>query len=384
MSRAADTKLEASRLKVMTIIGTRPEIIKLSRVITALDRYTDHVLVHSGQNFDYELNEIFFKQLEIRRPDHFLEAICETAAETIGAVISRADRLIRVVKPDAVLFYGDTNTCLAVIAAKRAKVPVFHMEAGNRCFDERVPEEINRRIVDHLADINMTLTEHARRYLLAEGLRPETVFKVGSSMPEVLTYYRPKIEASTVLQDMGLEPGNYFVLSTHREENVDVPKKREAILAGIRQLVEAFGREAIVSMHPRTRKQLESYELDAFKKVRFVKPLGFIDYVKLQQNAFCVISDSGTITEESSLLKFPAVMLREAHERPEGMDVGTVVMSGLEPERVVDSVRVVTDQASAGFAPRIVPDYEADDVSEIVVRLIVSYTGYVNRTVWRR
>ena len=374
----------SGRLKVMTIVGTRPELIKLSRVIPALDRHTDHLLVHSGQNYDYELNGIFFEQLQIRKPDHFLEAICPSAAETIAAVIARADALIRAEQPDAVLFYGDTNTCLAAIAAKRAQVPVFHMEAGNRCFDTRVPEEINRKLIDHLADINMTITEHARRYLLAEGLRPETVFKIGSSMPEVLRHYGPQIEASTALEDLDLTPRGYFLLSSHREENVDVPLQRERLLASIRALVESFGREVVVSTHPRTRKQLEQHDLSGFDRVRFLQPLGFLDYVKLQQHAFCVISDSGTLTEESALLRFPCVMIREAHERPEGMDAGAVVMSGLQPERVLDSVRVVTEQAADGFRSEDVADYETDCVSDKVVRLILSYTGYVNRTVWRR
>ena len=384
MSGGDDRGPTGGRLKVMTIVGTRPEIIKLSRVIPALDRHTNHLLVHSGQNYDYELNGIFFEQLQIRKPDHFLEAICPSAAETIAAVIARADALIRAEQPDAVLFYGDTNTCLAAIAAKRAQVPVFHMEAGNRCFDARVPEEINRKLIDHLADINMTITEHARRYLLAEGLRPETVFKIGSSMPEVLRHYGPKIEASTALDDLKLTPGGYFLLSSHREENVDVPLQRERLLASIRALVDTFGREVVVSTHPRTRKQLEAHDLSGLDRVRFLKPLGFLDYVKLQQQAFCVISDSGTLTEESALLKFPGVMLREAHERPEGMDAGAVVMSGLQPERVLDSVRAVTGQAADGFRAQDVTDYAADSVSDKVVRLILSYTDYVNRTVWRR
>lgn len=377
------------RLKVCTIVGTRPELIKLSRVIAALDEYTDHILVHSGQNFDYELNGIFFEQLEIRRPDHFLDSVGKTAAETIGTVIARADDLLRSEQPDAVLIYGDTNTCLAVIAAKRLKIPVFHMEAGNRCFDQRVPEEINRKVVDHLSDINMTLTEHARRYLIAEGIRPQTIIKTGSSMREVLAYYGPKVESSSVLADLGLQANDYIVVSSHREENVDVPANRDALLQSIRRVVENFDKEVIVSTHPRTRKQLESFDLNSFDRVRFVKPLGFLDYIKLQQNAFCVVSDSGTITEESSLLGFPAVMIRDAHERPEGMDVGTLVMSGLQPDRVLDSIRVVTQQVkrlrSDGIVwPATVPDYEVDVVSEKVVRIILSYTDYVNRTVWSK
>ncbi len=378
-----------ARLTVATIVGTRPEIIKLSRVISALDRHTHHILVHSGQNYDYELNEIFFEQLEIRRPDHFLAANRETAAETIGAVIAETDKLLRELRPDAVLFYGDTNSCLGVIAAKRLKIPVFHMEAGNRCFDQRVPEEINRRIVDHLSDINMTLTEHARRYLVAEGIRPETVVKTGSSMQEVLSYYGPKIEASTVLDDLNLTPGDFFVVSSHREENVDVPENCQALLESIEALVDTFDKEVIVSTHPRTRKQLEGRNLSSFERVRFLKPLGFLDYIKLQQSAFCVVSDSGTITEESSLLKFPAVMVREAHERPEGMDVGTLIMCGLHADRVVDSVRVVVEQADEILAQGhkgmpTVPDYIVDNVSAKVVRIILSYTDYVDRTVWSK
>ena len=377
------------RLKVATIVGTRPEIIKLSRVISALDRHTDHILVHSGQNYDYELNEIFFEQLEIRRPDHFLAANRETAAETIGAVIAETDKLLRQLQPDAVLFYGDTNSCLGVIAAKRLKIPVFHMEAGNRCFDQRVPEEINRRIVDHLSDINMTLTEHARRYLVAEGIRPETVIKTGSSMQEVLHHYSPKIEGSTILDDLDLTAGDYFVVSSHREENVDVPENCRALLESIEALVATFDKEVIVSTHPRTRKQLEGRNLESFKRVRFLKPLGFLDYIRLQKSAFCVVSDSGTITEESSLLKFPAVMVREAHERPEGMDVGTLIMCGLRADRVVDSVRVVVEQAGEMAArgstgPSTVPDYEVDNVSDKVVRIILSYQSYIDRTVWKK
>lgn len=389
MSSATSQQLHTSRLKVVTIVGTRPEIIKLSRVIAALDRHTEHVLVHSGQNYDYELNGIFFEQLEIRRPDHFMEAVGETAAETIAAVIAKSDKLLRELRPDAVLFYGDTNTCLAVISAKRLKIPVFHMEAGNRCFDLRVPEEINRKIVDHLSDINMTLTEHARRYLIAEGIKPETIIKTGSSMREVLAYYKPGIDASTVLGDLGLAAQDYFVVSAHREENVDVPANLQSMLTTIQALHDTYGKQVIVSTHPRTRKQLEKYDLSAFPGVRFLKPLGFLDYVHLQRHAFCVVSDSGTLTEESSLLGFPAVMIRESHERPEGMDVGTLVMSGLQSARVLDSVRVVTEQASEAHGlglpnSDVVEDYDVANLSGKVVRLILSYAEYVNRTVWSR
>ncbi len=374
-------------LKVMTIVGTRPEIIKLSRVIAELDRHFDHTLVHTGQNYDYELNEIFFNELEIRRPDHFLEAAGTSAAETIGNVITRSDALIRRESPDALLLLGDTNSCLAAISAKRLKVPIFHMEAGNRCFDLRVPEEINRKIVDHISDINLTYTEHARRYLLDEGLRPETVMKTGSPMREVLTHYRPLIEASGVLSDLSLESRKYFVVSGHREENVD----HETMFLQFRQtlnaLAERYQMPVIVSTHPRTRKRFEALPAGdgLHQQVRLMKPLGFPDYVRLQQEAYCVVSDSGTITEESSLLDFPAVTIRQAHERPEGMDVGTLVMAGMNTERVLQAVEMVTSQfRGTERSTRMVPDYESDDVSRKVARIIASYVDYVNRTVWRR
>ena len=373
-------------LKVMTIVGTRPEIIKLSRVIAALDRHVDHVLVHTGQNFDYELNEIFFRDLAIRRPDHFLDAAGETAAETIANVIAKADRVLEQVAPDAVLLYGDTNSCLAVIAAKRRKIPVFHMEAGNRCFDQRVPEEINRKIVDHLSDINMPLSEHARRYLLAEGLRPEAVIKTGSPMKEVLEHYRSGIEASDVLARMGLAEHDYFVVSAHREENVDDEDNLRGLLASLEAIAAAYGKRLIVSTHPRTRKRLEArgaVQLPAL--IELMKPLGFFDYVKLQSKALCVLSDSGTLTEEASLLGFPGVMIRQAHERPEGMDEATVVMSGLDPRRVLDAVALNIAHHDASAPPsRVVSDYDTADVSRKVVRIIVSYTDYVNRTVWHK
>lgn len=389
MQSAQPMQGHGSRIKVATIVGTRPEIIKLSRVVAELDRHTQHILIHTGQNYDYELNEIFFEQLGIRRPDHFLAAAGTTAAETIGAVISKSDALLRDLKPDAVLFYGDTNSCLAVIAAKRLKIPVFHMEAGNRCFDERVPEEINRRIVDHLSDVNMTLTEHARRYLVAEGAKPELTFNIGSSMPEVLAHYAPEIAASDALSELGLSPGSYFILSSHREENVDIPEKREALLDSIRALSETFDKDVIVSAHPRMRKHFPEEQTTGLARARFLKPLGFLDYIKLQSEAFCVLSDSGTITEESALLDFPAVMIRDAHERPEGMDVGTLVMSGLETGRIIDSVRVVTQQhaeTALGAAAKPMPpvDYAPLDVSRKVLRIILSYTDYINRTVWSK
>ena len=374
----------ASHMKVMTIVGTRPEIIKLSRVIAELERHVRHVLVHTGQNFDYELNEIFFEQLELRKPDHFLEAAGKTAAETIGNVIARADRVLEKEKPDAVLVLGDTNSCLAVIAAKRRKMPIFHMEAGNRCFDERVPEEINRRIVDHVSDINLPYTEHARRYLLREGIRPETVIKTGSPMREVLTYYEARIEASRVLERLELEPQGYFLVSAHREENIDNAENLADLLASLGAIAKRYGRRVIVSTHPRTRNKLAALDRKALPaKVEFLKPLGFIDYVKLQTNARCVLSDSGTLTEESALLAFPAVMIRQAHERPEGMDEGTLIMSGLKAGQVLAAIDATTAHCAQHERPFRTPsDYESDNVSLKVVRIILSYTDYVNRTVW--
>jgi len=373
-------------LKVMTLVGTRPELIKMSRVIAELDRQVKHVLVHSGQNYDFELNQVFFDDLEIRKPDYFLGAAGETAAQTIAEVISKADAVFEQEKPEALLLYGDTNTCLAVIAAKRRKIPVFHMEAGNRCFDQRVPEELNRKVLDHLSDINMVLTEHARRYLIAEGIRPETIIKTGSHMHEVLDYYRPKIEASDVLEREQLEVGKFFVVSAHREENVDTPDNLRDLLATLRALADEYGFPLIVSTHPRTRKRLEALDQSLeHPLIRFVKPFGLLDYIKLQMSAFCVLSDSGTITEEASLLNLPAVTLRNAHERPEGMDEGTLIMSGLKKDSVLSAVRVITSQHQAGSrAIPLVPDYQGGPVSLQVVRVVLSYTDYINRTVWRK
>lgn len=373
-------------LKVMTLVGTRPELIKMSRVIAELDKQVDHILVHSGQNYDFELNQVFFDDLEIRKPDHFLGAAGDTAAKTIAEVIAKADEVFEQEQPDAVLFYGDTNTCLAVIAAKRRKIPVFHMEAGNRCFDQRVPEELNRKVLDHLSDINMVLTEHARRYLIAEGIRPETIIKTGSHMDEVLRYYMPKIEQSDVLSRSDLEFGKFFLVSAHREENVDTPGNLTDLLGTLRALAEEYGFPIVVSTHPRTRKRLEALgESLEHPLIRFVKPFGLLDYMKLQMSAFCVLSDSGTITEEASLLNLPAVTLRNAHERPEGMDEGTLIMSGLKKESVMAAVKVVTSQHSPGQRTiPVVSDYQGGPVSLQVVRVVLSYTGYVNRTVWRR
>ncbi len=373
-------------LKVMTLVGTRPELIKMSRVIAELDRHVDHVLVHSGQNYDYELNQVFFDDLEIRKPDHFLDAAGETAAQTIAEVIAKADTVFERERPDALLLYGDTNTCLAVIAAKRRKIPVFHMEAGNRCFDQRVPEELNRKVLDHLSDINLVLTEHARRYLIAEGIRPETIIKTGSHMREVLDHYMPKTQASDVLARMGLEKGRYFIVSAHREENVDTPENLTDLVQTLNALAQQYELPVIVSTHPRTQKRLDALNLAKMdSRIQFLKPFGFCDYVRLQMEALCVVSDSGTITEEASLLNLPAVTIRNAHERPEGMDVGTLIMAGLKKEHVLDAVRVIV--AQHGESRRVmapVEDYEAQSVSKKVLRVVLSYTDYVNRTVWRK
>lgn len=372
--------------KVLTIIGTRPEIVKLSRVIAELDRHVQHVIVHTGQNYDYELNEIFFQQLEVRKPDYFLNAAGETAAQTIGNVIAKADEVLAREQPDAMLLLGDTNSSLAVIAAKRRKIPIFHMEAGNRCFDQRVPEEINRKIVDHTSDINLVFSEHARRYLLAEGIRPETVIKTGSPMKEVLTYYQPKIDASDVLGQLELKPSGYFVVSAHREENVDSERNFADLLESLNAIANRYDMPVIVSTHPRTRKRLEALNFAGLDpRIHFLKPLGFLDYVKLQQHACCVVSDSGTITEESSILGFPAITIRQAHERPEGMDEATLIMSGLKAESVLNSIEVTTAHYADGGRPfKLLPDYDTDNVSEKVLRIIMSYTEYVNRTVWFR
>lgn len=370
--------------KVMTIIGTRPELIKMSLVIEALDQLTHHILVHTGQNHDYELNQVFFDDMGIRKPDHFLAAAGTGAMDTIARVLTSADAVMAAEKPEALLLYGDTNSGLAVIAAKRRKIPVFHMEAGNRCFDQRVPEELNRKVIDHLSDVNMTLTEHARRYLLDEGLPPERTFKVGSHMAEVLDRFRGKIAASDICARLGVEPGKFFVVSAHREENVDSPARLAKLLACLDRLAREYGWPVITSTHPRTRKRLEDAALEGLSPlIRFLPPFGFTDYIHLQTAAHCVLSDSGTITEEAALLNLPAVTLRDAHERPEGMDAGTLVMASLEPERVLDAVRA----ARAGIGPRIagrVPDYEAEGVAGKVVRIVLSYTDYVNRVVWSK
>ena len=371
-------------LKVMTIVGTRPELIKMSRVIAEFDQHTKHVLVHTGQNYDYELNQLFFEDLGIRKPDHFLEAVGENAAQTIARVIEKSDAVMEKEKPDAVMLYGDTNSCLAVIAAKRRKIPVFHMEAGNRCFDQRGPEELNRKVLDHLSDINLVLTEHARRYLIAEGIPPETIIKTGSHMREVLDHYMPKIQQSDVLQRMGLTANKFFIVSAHREENVDTPQNMLDMVETLNALAETYNCPVIVSTHPRTRKRLDTMELGKLNPhIQFLKPFGFCDYIKLQMEALCVVSDSGTITEEGSLLNLPAITIRNAHERPEGMDVGTLIMSGLKKERVLDAVRVIIaqhDKTKRVMQP--VQDYEVGAVSKQMLRVVLSYVDYVNRTVW--
>lgn len=373
-------------LKVMTIVGTRPELIKMSRVIAEFDAYTNHVLVHTGQNYDYELNQVFFEDLAIRKPDHFLEAAGVNAAQTIAAVISKADEVLELEKPDAVLLYGDTNSCLAVIAAKRRKIPVFHMEAGNRCFDQRVPEELNRKVLDHLSDINFVLTEHARRYLIAEGIRPETIIKTGSHMREVLDYYMPKIQQSDILQRLSLESEGFFIVSAHREENVDTEGNLKDLLDTLNALAEKYKVPVIVSTHPRTQKRMDQLDTTSTNSlIKFLKPFGFFDYIKLQMQALCVISDSGTISEEGSLLNLPAITIRNAHERPEAMDTGTFIMSGLKKERVLDAVSVIISQRkSSKTIVRRIDDYEHSAVSKQLLRVVLSYTDYVNRTVWHK
>ncbi len=398
---------KTNALKVMTIVGTRPEIIKLSRVIDKLDRYTDHVLVHTGQNFDYELNEIFFDNMGIRKPQHYLNCAGKTAIETIADILVKTDVLLDSEKPDALLLYGDTNSCLSAIAAKRKKIPIFHMEAGNRCFDQRVPEEINRKIVDHLSDINMPISEHARRYLLREGIPGETIIKVGSSMKEVLEFHKQSIADSDVLDRLSLEPREYFVVSAHREENIDSDKNFAALLETLEAISRKYNKTIIVSTHPRTMKKLNmsindqatstvtnpDYTLNYHSinnphhtrasKIQWLKPLGFFDYIKLQMNAFCVISDSGTITEEASLLSFPAITIRNVHERPEGMDEGVLILSGIKQDRVLQAIDITTKQNLCGADQRIVSDYDIDNLSDKVVKIILSYTDYIKRTVWR-
>lgn len=372
-------------MKVATIVGTRPEIIRLSRVMTALDQYVEHLIIHTGQNYDYELNQIFFEDLDIRKPDYFLEAVGGTAAETIGLIIARTDAVLREINPDAVLLLGDTNSCLAAISAKRQKIPIFHMEAGNRCFDQRVPEEINRRIVDHISDINLPYSTISREYLLREGLPPDRVIKTGSPMYEILHHYLPQIEASDVLNRLGLTAGEYFVVSAHREENVDSPTQFAALIHVLTQLAETYGQRVIMSTHPRTRKRMEAEGVVLPSLIETMKPFGFHDYVQLQKQARAVLSDSGTITEESSILNFPALNIRQVHERPEGMEEAAVMMVGLSWSRIQEGLAILEVQPRGETRLlRLVSDYAVPNVSEKVARIIMSYTDYVNRVVWQK
>ena len=371
-----------SKIKVLTILGTRPEIIRLSRVMAVLEKHTNHVLVHTGQNYDYELNGIFFKELGVPKPKHFLKAAGQSPAETIGNTIARDDTVLEKEKPEAVLVLGDTNSCLAVIPAKRRHIPIFHMEAGNRCFDMRVPEEINRRIVDHVSDINLCYSEHARRYLLAEGLPRDQVLKTGSPMKEVLDFHRGSIEQSQVLNRLGLIKGRYFTVSIHREENVENPGHLLSLVQALNALARQHRFPLVFSVHPRTRKRLEAGRYRLHKLVRPMPPLGFFDYVALQKSAFCTVSDSGTITEESSILGFPAITVRQAHERPEGMDEGAVIMSGLSVERILQAVEMTLAQFKQFGPCRLPDDYNAAQVSWKVAKIILSYTDYINRRVW--
>ena len=373
------------KLKVVTVVGTRPEIIRLSRVMALLDRTCDHVIVHTGQNYDYELNQVFFEDLGVRKPDHFLDCAGSTAAETIGTVIIRVDAVLGDTKPDALLVLGDTNSCLAVLPAKRRRIPIFHMEAGNRCFDQRVPEETNRRIVDHTADVNLTYSSIAREYLLREGLRPDLVIRTGSPMFEVLDYYADRIRASDVLERLSLTFGEYFVVSAHREENVDSDATFGKMVAVLNSVAETYNLPLIVSTHPRTRKRIEATGTTFHQLVRLAKPLGFHDYIALQCSSRAVLSDSGTISEESSILNFPALNLREAHERPEAMEEASVMMVGLEVERVHQALAILaTQERGASRTLQLVADYSVPNVAAKVVRIIHSYTDYVQRVVWRR
>lgn len=373
-------------MKVMTIVGTRPEIIKMSRLMAELSKYVNHILVHTGQNYDYELNELFFENLNVRKPDYFLDVAGKNVAETIGNVIAKSDEVMEQEKPDALLLYGDTNSCLAVIAAKRRKIPVFHFEAGNRCFDQRVPEELNRKVLDHLSDINFPLTEHARRYLLAEGIKPDTIIKPGSPMKEILDFHAAEIQASDILVKLNLQKRCFFLVSAHREENIDSEENFNDLIDSLNCIADTYKYPVIVSTHPRTKNKLEKLgRQDLNPLIQFSKPMGFFDYNKLQQNAYCVISDSGTISEESSIMNFPAITIRQAHERPEGMDEGTLIMTGLKKDRIIQSINVVVSQNAYEKRPTtIVKDYDVDNFSIKVSRAILSYVDYVNRTVWKK
>ncbi|HET6251989.1 MAG TPA: UDP-N-acetylglucosamine 2-epimerase (non-hydrolyzing) [Tepidisphaeraceae bacterium] len=372
-------------MKVVTVVGTRPEIIRLSRVMAALDKAVEHLVVHTGQNYDYELNQVFFDELQIRKPDFFLNAAVGTACETVGTIIAKTDAVLGDVKPDALLVLGDTNSCLAAYPAKRRKIPVFHMEAGNRCFDQRVPEEINRKIVDHISDINMPYSTISRDYLLREGLPPDRVIKTGSPMFEVLHHYLPRIEASDILGRLGLAQYGFFVVSAHREENIDSPAQFSRLIEVLNNLAGTFQNRVIVSTHPRTRKKMDAEKVQLNPLVELMKPMGLLDYVKLQMNAQAVLSDSGTITEESSILNFPALNIRNAHERPEGFEEAAVMMTGLNWETIESALKLLTTQPrGADRLLRLISDYNVPNVSDKVVRIILSYTDYVNRTVWHK
>ena len=373
-----------NKLKIMTIVGTRPEIIRLSRVMSKLDKYCEHIIVHTGQNYDYELNEIFFRDLDVKKPTYFLNAAGKTASETIGNLIIKVDQVLEECKPDAILLLGDTNSCLSAIPAKRRKIPIFHMEAGNRCFDQRVPEETNRKIVDHTADINLTYSSIARDYLIAEGFPVDRIIKTGSPMYEVLQYYRPQIESSNILNHLGLEKHNYFVVSAHREENIDNDKNINKLVNILNTIAERYKIPVIVSTHPRTRAKFEKYGFAFKNEIRLLKPLGFHDYNHLQMNSCVVISDSGTITEESSILNFPAVNIREAHERPEGFEEASVMMDGLALERTMQAIYILKEQPRGSERLlRLVNDYSMPNVSDKVVRIVHSYVDYVKRVVWK-
>jgi UDP-N-acetyl-L-fucosamine synthase len=371
-------------MKVITLIGTRPEIIKLSRVLAKLDSAVEHRIVHTGQNYDYELNKIFFDDLGIRKPDYFLDTAAAGAIQTISNVLVKVDEVLEIEKPDALLLLGDTNSGLGVIAAKKRKIPIFHMEAGNRCFDQRVPEEVNRKVIDHLSDINMPYSSIAREYLLREGLSPDQVIKTGSPMLEVLSFYKDKIENSNVLNTLGVKANQYFVLSTHREENVDQPEKLNEICSVLHHLCERYQFPIFFSLHPRTQNRLNSLGVKLHPLVYVMKPLGFFDYINLQKNAFCVISDSGTITEESSILGFPAINIRDAHERPEGMEEGAVIMTGINLANILNSISYLRSLVDSGIKSKIISDYDVANVSDKVVKLILSYTHFINRKVWSK
>lgn len=374
------------KLKVMTIVGTRPELIKMSRVINIFDQNTTHVIVHTGQNYDYELNQIFFDDLNIRKPDYFLNINTKSPAQAIGKIISESDKIMDKEKPDAVLLYGDTNSCLSVISAKRRKIPIFHMEAGNRCFDQRVPEEINRKIVDHTSDINLVLTEHARRYLIKEGIREDTIFKTGSHMKEVLDFYMPKIKKSKILKNLKLKKNKYFLLSVHREENVDDTANMRNLIETLKAIVSKYQLQVIVSTHPRTKNKIEEKKIKQLSsKIKFLKPFGFCDYINLQQNALCVISDSGTITEETSILNLKSINIRNAHERPEGMDVGSLIMSGVKKDDVLMAIdKTLNQHKKTNYKNTIVEDYNVENVSRKILFIVLSYVNYVNSFIWKK